>query len=305
MKTYVFGQQVDMTSFDFSKYAGGSLTGFSTTEITLTDAAGDQLVVTGAFNPSFPPSGTINAFTVKDSLGHTVLTGSKLNLDLGTLFADSGSQSALRSDLFRGGVSITGSAFADVLVGGAGKDTLMGGAGADKLTGGDGDTLIGGSGKDTLIGGAGAVKFAYKALNDSTNGAPDLIQGFHAGDTIDLSAIDADKVTPGHQSFHFGHTAGHTGDVVVSAYDSVNDRTTVKLYVNADATADATIWLKGNHHGLTAADFAGVTPSATATKPAVSGFVHAMAGLSASSAPAQATSGVSPRSLTPVLVSHH
>ena len=38
-------------------------------------------------------------------------------------------------------------------------------------------------------------------------------------------------------------------------YDSGNNRTVVDLYVNADAAIDATIWLSGNHTGLTDAAF--------------------------------------------------
>ena len=38
-------------------------------------------------------------------------------------------------------------------------------------------------------------------------------------------------------------------------YDAVHDRTVLDLYVDADATADAEIWLSGNHAGLTATDF--------------------------------------------------
>ena len=46
MYTYQFSAQVNMSTFDFSKYAGGSITGFSSTEITITDTAGDTLDVT-------------------------------------------------------------------------------------------------------------------------------------------------------------------------------------------------------------------------------------------------------------------
>jgi hypothetical protein len=85
--------------------------------------------------------------------------------------------------------------------------------------------------------------------------APDLITDFAAGDRIDLHLIDADTATAGDQAFHLGATVGHTGDIVVGAYDIVNDRTAVSLYVNADATVDALMWLTGDHSGLVSGDF--------------------------------------------------
>ena len=47
----------------------------------------------------------------------------------------------------------------------------------------------------------------------------------------------------------------HVGDIVVSAYDSTNNRTVVDLYADADATPDARIYLTGDHHALAAGDF--------------------------------------------------
>ena len=282
-----------MATFDFSKYAGGSVTGFSSTEVVFTDAAGDKLDLKGVNFSPFGLTVTVTSFTVTDATNHRILTGTHLNIDIARLYADRHSQSALKADLFSGGASITGSRFNDVLVGGAGNDTLIGGGGND--------WLIGGAGADTLTGGSGKAHFIYKSIHDSTNAAPDTIKDFHVGDKIDLSAIDANTALAGHQSFHLGATAGHTADVVVSAYDAVHNRTAVRLWVNGNATAGATIWLSGDHHALTIADFVGVT----APPPAVSNFVAAMAGYSPSSAGAMTFSGVSPRALTPILAAHH
>ena len=61
------------------------------------------------------------------------------------------------------GFAITGSSFADSMIGGAGADVIVGGAGNDSITGGGGlDFLTGGQGTDTFI---------FKALADSTPGA--------------------------------------------------------------------------------------------------------------------------------------
>jgi hypothetical protein len=56
------------------------------------------------------------------------------------------------------------------------------------------------------------------------------------------------------QAFHLGATAGHTGDVVL-AFDAVNNFTSVSLYVDGDAVADAVIYIGGNQTALTGADF--------------------------------------------------
>ena len=168
---------------------------------------------------------------------------------------------------------LSGGNGADVLTGNNGNDTLNGGAGNDSMNGGSGnDALIGGSGNDTingaagndiitgndgadtLTGAAGNDTFVFTALSDSLNATPDLITDFSAGDHIDLSAIDADTGTVGDQAFHLGGGGGHAGDIMVT-YDAGNNRTVLQLYVDNNASVDATIWLSGNHAGIAAGDF--------------------------------------------------
>src|SRR5262249_7360514 len=95
---------------------------------------------------------------------------------------------------------------------GAGRDTLVGRGGNDVLDSGLGaDVLIGGLGKDLLAGNSGSADgyadhFVYNAVAESSPGAKhDTITDFtHADhDVIDLSAIDADTVHTGYQSFRF------------------------------------------------------------------------------------------------------
>jgi Ca2+-binding RTX toxin-like protein len=143
---------------------------------------------------------------------------------------------------------------------GAGTDTLVsienlvGSMLDDVLSGNDGvNYLIGVAGADVLAGGGGADVFAYSSIGDSVAGAADRIVDFtHAAtpglphDILDLSAIDADVGLGGDQAFHFGATAGHAGDIVLS-YDSVANQTTMSLYVDADAVADGVILFDGNH----------------------------------------------------------
>ena len=75
-------------------------------------------------------------------------------------------------------LTLEGGAGNDILIGGAGNDTLLGGDGDDVLIGGDGnDVMDGGAGDDVIIGGPG----------DDIE-----IQGFTAGDVLDLTAFDVD-----------------------------------------------------------------------------------------------------------------
>jgi Ca2+-binding RTX toxin-like protein len=98
--------------------------------------------------------------------------------------------------------NVSGSSYADVLLGNAtnntlngmngndylfgdfGNDILNGGSGRDQLDGGAGnDTLDGGTGYDTLTGGAGADKFVFRP-----SGGGDTIVDFQIG--IDKIALD-------------------------------------------------------------------------------------------------------------------
>ncbi|SFJ66648.1 calcium-binding protein [Aerobium aerolatum] len=104
---------------------------------------------------------------------------------------------------------------ADVTVdAGAGKDTITvntngdilvdAGAGNDTITvSGSGDAaIIGGAGSDTInLNGSGTAALIYEALSDSTYVNFDKINGFGAGDVIDLSAFtftgDTDAISDG------------------------------------------------------------------------------------------------------------
>ncbi len=85
----------------------------------------------------------------------------------------------------------------DICDGRDGNDNIFGGAGNDKL--------IGGQGRDDLYGGDGSDTFVYKSQTDSTAAASsrDSIYDFEPRDRIDLSSIDANKLTSGNQAFKF------------------------------------------------------------------------------------------------------
>jgi Ca2+-binding RTX toxin-like protein len=91
------------------------------------------------------------------------------------------------------GLTINGTAGADVLTGGLGNDTLNGGVGSDQLDGGDGDdVLVGGLGIDTMNGGAGDDTFLISGTDsywDVFNGGAgfDVILGSSGDDTIRIN----------------------------------------------------------------------------------------------------------------------
>jgi len=149
-----------------------------------------------------------------------------------------------------------GSDFAgDILAGSAAKEVLLG-------LGGN-DTIYGAGGADEFDGGLGSDTFVYRAITDSgttaaTRDKIDFFEGGAAagGDTIDLSAIDANSVLAGKQSFHwigedtpFTH-AGDLRAVHVPGGDLI-----VQADTNGDGKVDFSIDLVGTHD-VNASDFA-------------------------------------------------
>ncbi|WP_421847486.1 M10 family metallopeptidase [Novosphingobium sp.] len=108
---------------------------------------------------------------------------------------------AAGNDTLTGIENLIGGTGADLLVGDAGANVLDGGNGADQLLGGGGaDILIGGGGRDMLEGGDGGDVFRFAAITDlagTSATTADVILDFSSaqGDRIDLSGIDANKLT--------------------------------------------------------------------------------------------------------------
>jgi Ca2+-binding RTX toxin-like protein len=143
----------------------------------------------------------------------------------------------------------------DILEGQNGADTLSGGAGRDFLVGGAGDDrLIGGAGYDQMSGGKGADVFVFAPGDTSTSlSKRDVIYDFsgHAGDIIDLSAIDANSTRNGDQKFKFiGSNAftGHAGELHATYSDG---DTYITGDTNGDRRLDFALHLTG-HVDLTA-----------------------------------------------------
>lgn len=100
---------------------------------------------------------------------------------------------------------ITGNDADNLLIGNLGNDTLSGGLGDDRI--------YGGAGADVLSGGAGADEFVFHDVWESrANGKFDQLRSkHHAFDTvdrIDVSAIDADDLVAGNQTFKYGGKIG-------------------------------------------------------------------------------------------------
>lgn len=136
----------------------------------------------------------------------------------------------------RGGADVlSGLEEKDRIDGGVGQDILFGHEGPDRLNGGSGhDTLVGGKGADDLIGGLGDDVFRFERRGESTPDKTDLIFRYEGEDRIDVSDIDADKLTPGAQQF--GYVPGLTGEAGQLAWRSNGAGGTI---IEGDVDGDA------------------------------------------------------------------
>jgi Ca2+-binding RTX toxin-like protein len=149
-----------------------------------------------------------------------------------------------------------GEAGNDTLAGRGGNDTLEGQAGNDMLYGQDGDDvlygdmaninlagiigddrLVGGAGDDFLQGGGGRDVFVYTALSDSgiNSSTRDYLTDLTRaqGDRIDVSAIDANALVAGNQSFVLDTNGSFSvGEIRQSLFQNE-----LYLYFNTDADA--------------------------------------------------------------------
>jgi Ca2+-binding RTX toxin-like protein len=159
---------------------------------------------------------TGNAFanTITGGTGNDTLNGGGGNDTLNGGGGNDSMDGGDGADLLNGGSNndtLGGGGGNDALNGNGGNDSVAGGGGADSLIGAGGnDTLSGGGGQDTMAGNAGADVFDFDLASESTPGARDRIDGFDtpgnaAGDTIDLSGIDAITGGANNAFFFLGH----------------------------------------------------------------------------------------------------
>jgi Ca2+-binding RTX toxin-like protein len=138
-------------------------------------------------------------------------------------------------------INLTGSVFANLIVGNNGNNALNGAAGAD--------TLIGGRGVDLLTGGSEADTFVFRDVADSGTSVPvmDLIVDFDplAGDLIDLIQIDADVFTAGNQAFTFIGAAGFSGTPGEVNFVQQNGETIIQVQTGVVADSEMSIRIAG------------------------------------------------------------
>jgi Ca2+-binding RTX toxin-like protein len=164
---------------------------------------------------------------------------------------------AAHIDTVQASVSWTlGSNVEDLNLTGRGALAGTGNALDNSLTGNSGDNLLDGkAGSDTLDGGAGADVFAFSAWRDVAAGAGrDVINGFSTseGDTLDLTAIDANPATAALDRFTFVGNAAFDSDATgeLRLSDGILQGSS-----DADATAEFEVQLLGVDQ-LRLADFA-------------------------------------------------
>lgn len=121
-------------------------------------------------------------------------------------------------------------------------------------TGGGNDTIVASSAVNVMDGGDGDDIFVFGSVAAADG---DTIRGFEAGDTIDLSGIDANAGAAGLQSFSLvaGQTATAPAQIVITHETRDDgDYTIISGNIDANNDADFQIEIAGNH-ALTSADF--------------------------------------------------
>lgn len=154
--------------------------------------------------------------------------------------------------------SLVGRSGNDQLTGGGGNDILHGEAGNDVLRGGDGnDRLIGSGGRDLYLGGDGGDTFVFNSVAESSasTATRDHILDFETTDRIDLSAIDANLLVAGNQSFTFIGSDAFTGAGQLRVELDGAGNTIVQANVDGELAAELDILLRGYTQLVRSEDF--------------------------------------------------
>jgi serralysin len=118
------------------------------------------------------------------------------------------------------------------------------------------DVLQGTSAMETFTGGAGADQFVFRSLTESSRliSSADIITDFQQGfDQINLSAIDANPLSPTNDAFTFLGGAALSLAAGLRSFISGGE-TIIQLETDGKSGADFSLRLSG-YHVLTAADF--------------------------------------------------
>lgn len=206
-------------------------------------SAGDLVKITGyASAQSLTQVGddVVMTLSARDTItfSHATLATVQAGLQFGTGSVGGGTGSGGT------GSTITGTDGWDTLTGSAGNDIIKGLDGYDVINGAGGDDRIyGGLGGDKLTGGGGADVFVYASAAEAPPYGlmyyeSDTITDFQAIDRIDLSAVDANALLAGTQSFHF---AGYT-----DYSHPLTDQSPGALYIRSDGHYADIIGFTGN-----------------------------------------------------------
>jgi subtilisin family serine protease/subtilisin-like proprotein convertase family protein len=145
------------------------------------------------------------------------------------------------SDTLAGIEKLIGSAFGDTLTGDAMRNVLRGEDGAD--------TLDGGVFNDILVGGAGIDAFLITAVG-TVQGARGSILDLEAGETVDLSALDANSNEAGNDAFEVVTRFTGAGGELMIRYNADDDRTRLIADIDGDKQADFTLFLNGDQRAF-------------------------------------------------------
>jgi Ca2+-binding RTX toxin-like protein len=151
-----------------------------------------------------------------------------------------------------GNVNGTGNGANNVITGNDGHNRLLGGAGLDTLAGGKGeDVLLGGGGKDIMARGDGNDPSSSMPSTTPASAPPTAISSptsrAAGGDTIDLSALDANALVGGNQAFVFIGTAGFSAAGQLR-YQQVGGETVIQANTNnATGTIEFELRVFGSH----------------------------------------------------------
>ncbi|MCJ8057228.1 M10 family metallopeptidase C-terminal domain-containing protein [Shinella curvata] len=207
---------------------------------TLTGSAGADTLMGGAGADKLSGGAGLDTASYADAKAGVTASLTKRSINTGDA----------KGDVYSSIENLTGSRFADKLIGdgdanrlagGSGKDVVKGAAGNDKLYGNSGnDKLYGGSGADKLYGGSGADMFVFASHKDSTTRARDMIYDFSQkqDDRIHLSGIDARPSTDKNDAFTFIGEKAFSEKAGQLRYFHKSGDTFVYGDVNGDGKAD-------------------------------------------------------------------
>lgn len=239
--------EIDMSGIELKQLGKITDTDVTETDVSVTfkkhwtfDAVGTEITFIPGQDGGLPTvtGGTVQSLTI-DGPGKHNFSISGLDMQAATLFDTLVDfKSAKFLSLILGGDStISGSGFADNLLGGSGNDTISGNAGRDRLSGGFGsDILYGGKDSDALVGGGGSDTFVFGA-----HSGKDVVVDFDAAtDFLDLTASGySGTLEDLIAGFKVGH-GSHAGELTLNLGHGA---TVTLLGVDASTLTDANVFL--------------------------------------------------------------